>query len=230
VSLLWSNIRKFAGGYDDFDYSNPTPPQEPKPGGQDESDDRPRGCGFMGAEQQKAVAHAVAHQMNTDDLGGGKKGWYCHDCSRANGYDSLGDHNVDMRPDLPEPDHHDPDWWDKHSEKYREKTPEEKSASGAVYHTTTPEGLRVGKPRDHFGCYDLHEDYLNRHLNNFSPTTERDEPRYPHDYDVEDSARKHPHVGVQYGHEHHPEGHPMHNAEALYGINKRDGGLDLWAN
>jgi hypothetical protein len=225
-----ANLWVVAASYDDFDYSNPSPEPERKPGvpGHDEGmEDKPMGCGFMRPEQERAVAHKIAHEMNYDDLGNGKKGWYCHDCSHANGFENFGGHDVDIAPHLPEPDYNHPDWYEQHKQKYREATPAEKIAKGAVYHTSTGEGLRVGKPQDHQGCYETTDAWRQERWGH--TTDDHRDPQWPDDYDVE-QARIHPHVGVQYGHEHHPVGHRMHQAEALYGIHPKDGGLELWAN
>jgi hypothetical protein len=203
-----ANLWVVAASYDDFDYSNPSPEPERKPGvpGHDEGmQDKPMGCGFMTPEQEKSVAHKIAHEMNYEDLGNGKKGWYCHDCSKANGFGNF---------------YSDDDPQD------REPSAASRIARGAVYHTSTGEGLRVGRPLDHYGCYETTDEHRDSKWK--SGDFDR-EAKYPDDYDME-QARIHPHVGVQYGHEHHPPGHGMHQAEALYGIRKEDGGLDLWAN
>ena len=140
MSNLWIN----AGRYDDYDYSKSDDEQpqryhSPSSGHQPPPMNGGGSCGNWSPAQEATLKDAVARDRNYADLGGGKKGWYCHECSNRNGYRSS-----DLMSKInPNPE----------NEEWREPTPHEEISHGAVYHTSTPEGIKLLGP-EHYG----HED------------------------------------------------------------------------
>lgn len=139
MSLLWKTAMEY-GEYHDPEFDGPRDEHPPAPSGGRAT------CGNLTPDQEQAIKEGVTKQVNDYDLGGGRKGWPCSACTPR---EVAHDHErLFVRTgDEPEPDH----WGDYnewHDRNLRDATPAEREAKGEVFHTSTPEGIKVNSEEE----------------------------------------------------------------------------------